>query len=600
MIGSRFDFALLAEACSPFTPTLGRGRNLTAMASSSTPKSTSEERFAELFPLLAEENARLRRLFQPSGVIVEGVSHLEHDPPPKWGTVWSQRRRLLPTEAAVLEPPPKKAAVLEPPPKAMTGGQWLGPPPPETVEAKEAPAEWLQTAAETKIAPPDSPHSKINATMGFMDNAFPGKYVVAPPGLPPPSKAAVAKMLGAITYIGWAAPPGLPPPVGLPPPPSKASVAKVTFAPGPAPRNGPSPAYAAYFRRRFPTAPGSHLMVPSSSVNCPGLPYDSLLELCCRERVSTYTAQRGWNSKCLTLVFPPMELFTRVPAAVATIEADRYFFIAGGIGAARWQDSRNFIALKLPAERHAVNYAMREMHRLIDAQQFTTSRALLREASVATTQIDPYSDSEPETGTETEDLAESHVAESQAEAVVRRGDLWDDAGWFARASLGREPLGIDISAHYDLLVRQRDFHNQMRLRMPFRRWAAAANILYTYPDGDASHLFELERYRAARWYLATGTLGMLPSQPAWQHMQMSRGPHGAAVAQGQFLWHASARFRFRAMMGAWAAVAIEAGAMRRALRLAHNPLSREGRLGLGLVASLEIQRFLGLAPWQTA
>jgi hypothetical protein len=136
--------------------------------------------------------------------------------------------------------------------------------------------------------------------------------------------------------------------------------------------------------------------------------------------------------------------------------------------------------------------------------------------------------------------------------------------------------------------------------MPFRRWAAAANILYTYPDGDASHLFELERYRAARWYLATGTLGMLPSQPAWQHMQMSRGPHGAAVAQGQFLWHASARFRFRAMMGAWAAVAIEAGAMRRALRLAHNPLSREGRLGLGLVASLEIQRFLGLAPWQTA
>jgi hypothetical protein len=178
--------------------------------------------------------------------------------------------------------------------------------------------------------------------------------------------------------------------------------------------------------------------------------------------------------------------------------------------------------------------------------------------------------------------------------------MWDDAASLARASLGREPLGIDISAHYDLLVRQRDFHNQMRLRMPFRRWAAAANILYTYPDGDVSHLFELESFRAARWYLATGTLGLPPyTQPAWQYMQMSRRSP-AAVAQGQFLWHASARFRFRAMMGAWAAVAIEAGAMRRALRLAHNPLSREGRLGLGLVASLEIQRFLGLAPWQTA
>ena len=582
MIGSRLDFALLVEAVSPFTPTLGRGRHLAAMASSSTPKRTSEERFAELFPLVAEENG--------------------------------QRRMLLPTEAAVLEPPPKKARVLEPPPKAMTGGQWLGhPPPPKSkqvpyayiptptaaVEAKEAPAEWLQAAAEAKIAQPNSPHSKINATMGFMNNAFPGKYVVAPPGLPPPGKAAVAKMLGAITYIGCAAAPGLPPPVGVPPSPSKASVAKVTFAPGPAPRNGPSPAYAAYFRTKFPTAPGSHLMMPSSVVNCPGLPHDSLLELCCRERVSTYTATRGWNSKCLTLVFPPMELFTRVPAAVATIEADRYFVIAGGIGAARWQDSRNFIALKLPAEKHAVKYATREMHRLIDAQQFTTSRALLREASVATTHIDPYSDSESESGTETADLAESPVAESQAEAVVRIDDLWDDAGLFARAGLGREPLGIDISAHYDLLIRHRDFHNQMRLRMPFRRWAAAANIYYTYPDGDASHLFELERFRAARWYLATGTLGHThPSQPAWQHMQLSmRSP--AAVAQGQYLWHASARFRFRAMMGAWAEVAIEARAMRRALRLAHNPLSREGRLGLGL-AGLEIQLFLGLDPRQTA
>ena len=184
MIGSRLDFALLVEAVSPFTPTLGRGRHLTAMASSSTPKSTSEERFAELFPLVAEENARLRGLFQPSGVIVEGVSHREHDPPSKWGTVWSQRSMLLPTKAAVLEPPPKKAAVLEPPPKAMTGGQWLGPPPPETqvlpegskppppkskqvpskvpppqnptptaaVEAKEAPAEWLQAAASAEVA----------------------------------------------------------------------------------------------------------------------------------------------------------------------------------------------------------------------------------------------------------------------------------------------------------------------------------------------------------------------------------------------------------------------------------------------------------------
>jgi hypothetical protein len=48
------------------------------MASSSTPQPTAEERFAELFPEVAEESARFKREFQPSGVIEWGVSHLEH------------------------------------------------------------------------------------------------------------------------------------------------------------------------------------------------------------------------------------------------------------------------------------------------------------------------------------------------------------------------------------------------------------------------------------------------------------------------------------------------------------------------------------------
>jgi hypothetical protein len=48
------------------------------MASSSTPQPTAEERFAEVFPEVAEESARFKREFQPSGVIEWGVSHLEH------------------------------------------------------------------------------------------------------------------------------------------------------------------------------------------------------------------------------------------------------------------------------------------------------------------------------------------------------------------------------------------------------------------------------------------------------------------------------------------------------------------------------------------
>ena len=664
IFGPRFHFALLVEAVSLFASFLGRGRILTAMAPSGTPQPTVEEEITDGMGSAAS----LYWLTKSAAAELTPKKAAVMEPPPKKAAA----PKAMTGSAWLGPPPPKVTQVLPegfkaPPPEAVAAAAvffpaaaevlYKEPPTSKPMHAgydpmhapmkalpEEPPPEIHHPAAVAKKGPPVLPQAKKAAPQYHLDqlnaiticfaDAFPSKAPggkKAPPPLPEASKAAVAKMLAkgpppldvptppskaAVAKVKFApvpAPPAkAPPPLNVPTPPSKAAVAKVTFAPVPAPNPVRSAPLSAYLRNRYPMAAGSNLLIPSSSQRCPGLDPNSLLELCCINRVETYCDLFGYHYKCLLTVFPPMELFTKTPVAVRTCEADRYFFIAGGIGGARWQDSRNFIALKLPCESHAVNYVMREMQRLLDAptllwpwsEQVVIPRVLPRkapppEASVASTHIDPYSESESESGTETPDLAEPPVAWLWDEAVVvrsntRRGDIWEDAAAFARAQLGRDEVSRhETIAFYYLLVRQRDFHYQMRLRIPFRRWAAAANTDYIYPDGDVSYLCEMARFRSARWYLATGTRHSWPRQQPWQFMQMTRR-YPAAVAQGQFFWHVSHRFRYRVMMGNWAAVAIEAGAIRRALRLAHHPLSRGGRLGE--TCGREVQRFLGVAP----
>ena len=82
-----------------------------------------------------------------------------------------------------------------------------------------------------------------------------------------------------------------------------------------------------------------------------------------------------------------MAILKIVPAAVVTTDAERYFHVDGAPSGLKYTDSRRILALKLPTERHAHNYAVTEVWS-------ETARQLAREASVASTVLDPISESD--------------------------------------------------------------------------------------------------------------------------------------------------------------------------------------------------------------
>ena len=102
-----------------------------------------------------------------------------------------------------------------------------------------------------------------------------------------------------------------------------------------------------------------------------------------------YTARSGWHYLNLSTALPPMALLKAVPAAVVTTDAERYFHVEGAPSGLKYTDSRRILALKLPCERQAHGYALQEVWS-------DTARQLAREASVASTVLDPISDSDEE------------------------------------------------------------------------------------------------------------------------------------------------------------------------------------------------------------
>ena len=144
--------------------------------------------------------------------------------------------------------------------------------------------------------------------------------------------------------------------------------------------------------------------------SCPGLGRNPGLSLSPVHRVTTYNPSLGYHHIDLRLAFPPMAFLTVVPAAVVTSEADRYFFLDGGRPHDMWTDSRRILGLKLPAERRAIGYAESELWFNIVAattEPETIPRLLAREVSAATTAIDPSTESDADSSTETADLPES-------------------------------------------------------------------------------------------------------------------------------------------------------------------------------------------------
>ena len=95
----------------------------------------------------------------------------------------------------------------------------------------------------------------------------------------------------------------------------------------------------------------------------------------------------GWHYHNLSAVLPPMALLKAIPAAVVTTDAERYFHVEGAPSGLQYTDSRRSLALKLPSERHAHSYAQQEVW-------CDTARRLAREASVASTVLDPISESD--------------------------------------------------------------------------------------------------------------------------------------------------------------------------------------------------------------
>ena len=128
--------------------------------------------------------------------------------------------------------------------------------------------------------------------------------------------------------------------------------------------------------------------MPATAQRCPGLGRGSGL-VWTTQRIDDYSCRIGWNYRNLSAVLPPMAILKAVPAAVVTTDAERYFHVDGAPSGLKYTDSRRILALKLPTERHAHNYALVEVWS-------ETARQLAREASVASTVLDPVSESDEE------------------------------------------------------------------------------------------------------------------------------------------------------------------------------------------------------------
>ena len=130
-----------------------------------------------------------------------------------------------------------------------------------------------------------------------------------------------------------------------------------------------------------------HLLLPATAERCPGLGRGERGLVWATQRIDEFSARFGWHYRNLSTVLPPMALLKAVPVAVITTDAERYFHVDGAPSGLKYTDSRRILALKLPTERHAHNYALVEVWS-------ETARRLAREASVASTVLDPISESD--------------------------------------------------------------------------------------------------------------------------------------------------------------------------------------------------------------
>ena len=324
----------------------------------------------------------------------------------------------------------------------------------------------------------------------------------------------------------------------LPPRPSAAPPLPNDAAPWFTAAPSPEVTAAAPVAKAIPPPPpkaavaASLLLRRSSAERCPGLPADSGLPWCLAQRVSTYVANVGYQHLDLRQVFPPMRCLTRVPAAVVTKDADRYFFIQGG-PCEKWTDSRLFRGLKLPAEKQAIGYATAELWPNIGAATTdpeTRRRLLVREVSAATTLLDSPSGSD------------SEAMGSDSTSVSSADPRWGPWVW--------SHTGVEWPWAGAATQRPREFHRLLRQWL-LAAWAEASKESYVPLDGG----------RTLAWWKAAGVHGLPPPlQPPWREMVAAAFlPGGLRLPDAChfFAWHVSLRFRLRKMMAAWAAVASE-------------------------------------------
>ena len=102
-----------------------------------------------------------------------------------------------------------------------------------------------------------------------------------------------------------------------------------------------------------------------------------------------YNARNGWQYLNLAVALPPLAILKAVPAAVVTTDAERYFHVLGAPSGFKYTDSRLILAMKLPSERHAHNYALQEVWG-------EAARQRAREASVAPNGMSTISEGDSE------------------------------------------------------------------------------------------------------------------------------------------------------------------------------------------------------------
>ena len=170
-------------------------------------------------------------------------------------------------------------------------------------------------------------------------------------------------------------------------PPKNPSPAQVWLGPKAPPPPLPAPEQRVDLMSLYPSAPGSHLLRVATAKDCPGLgrhpsPATEWLGPDRLTNVSpwshgVYTDRLGYHHRDLRDVLPPMTQLRYVQAAVDTAVAERYFHLEGAPSSSNWVDSRRILGLKLPTERHAHGYALREVW-----------NPPAREASAATTVLE--------------------------------------------------------------------------------------------------------------------------------------------------------------------------------------------------------------------